>query len=93
MAIRLALGAAPESVFWLVVRQGRTLALSGATIGVIAAYLSGRIISSWLYDVRASDPTILGAATALVVAIALVATGIPAWRAARLDPKRVLWPE
>jgi ABC-type antimicrobial peptide transport system permease subunit len=93
VAIRLALGATPGSVFWLVLRQGRTLAAVGAAIGLTVAYFSGRIVSSWLYEVRASDPMILGTATALVVAIALVATVIPAYRASRLDPSRVLWPD
>jgi putative ABC transport system permease protein len=80
-------------VFWLVLKQGRTMAAVGAAIGLIVAYLSGRIVSSRLYDVRASDPMILGAATVLVVGIALLATVIPAYRAARLNPARVLWPE
>ena len=93
MAIRLALGATPGNVFWLVFKQGRTMAAVGAAIGLVVAYLAGRIVSSRLYEVRASDPMILGAATALVVGIALLATVIPAYRAARLDPARVLWPE
>ena len=64
----------------------------GATIGLVVAYLSGRIVSSRLYEVSAADPMILGAATVLVSGIALVATMVPACRAARLDPARVLRP-
>jgi putative ABC transport system permease protein len=90
VAVRLALGATPGNVFWLVLTQGRTMAIAGAMIGLIVAYLSGRIVSTRLYEVRASDPMILGAATVLVIGIALVATLIPAYRAARLDPARVL---
>jgi ABC-type antimicrobial peptide transport system permease subunit len=93
LAIRLALGATPGNVFWLTLKRGRTLAIIGATIGLAVAYLSGRLVSSWLYEVRASDPVILGAATVLVVGLALVATMIPAYRAARLDPARALRPE
>jgi ABC-type antimicrobial peptide transport system permease subunit len=93
MAVRLALGASPGNVFWLMLKQGRTMALVGAGIGLFVAYYSGRVVSSRLYEVRASDPIILGAATMLVVAIALVATLVPAYRAARLDPARVLRPE
>ena len=93
MAIRLALGATPNSVFWLMLKQGRTLAIAGAAIGVTAAYFSGRFVSSRLYEVRASDPLILGAATALVIAIALMATMVPAIRASRLNPARALWPD
>jgi putative ABC transport system permease protein len=93
MAVRLALGASPGAVFWLMLKQGRTLALIGAAIGLFVAYYSGRIVSSRLYEVRAADPVILGIATMLVVAMALVATVIPAYRASRLDPARVLRPE
>ena len=93
VAIRLALGATPTNVFWLTLKQGRMLAVVGATIGVVVAYVSGRLVSNWLYEVQASDPMILGVATTLVVGIALVATMIPAYRAARLDPSRVLRPE
>jgi putative ABC transport system permease protein len=90
MAIRLALGATGRDVFRLVLTQGRRMALLGATLGVIAAYTAGRVVSSQLYDVRASDPLILGFSTLLVVAIALVAIVIPAIRASRIDPARVL---
>ena len=93
MAIRLALGATSQSIFWLTVKQGRTLALVGAAIGLLVAYSSGRLVSSWLFEVRASDPFILGVATGLVVAMALVATVIPAYRAARLHPASVLRPD
>jgi ABC-type antimicrobial peptide transport system permease subunit len=90
VATRLALGASPMSVFWLVLRQGRTLALFGAAIGLTAAYLGGRVISSKLYEVRASDPVILAGATVVVVGIAILATAIPALRSSRVDPCRVL---
>jgi predicted permease len=93
LAIRLALGATQRNVFWLTLKQGRTLALVGATMGLVIAYAAGRVVSSWLYEVRSSDPLILGGATALVAGIALLATMIPAYRAARLDPARVLRPD
>ena len=93
VATRLALGATPGDVFWLVVKQGRTLAVVGAAIGVTVAYLSGRLVSSRLYDVQASDPVVLIGATAFVLATALVATTVPAVRASRLKPSAVLRPE
>ena len=93
LAVRLALGATPRQVFRLMLRQGRLLAAVGAAIGLVAAYMSGRLVSSWLYEVRASDPLILGAATIVVVGIALLATVVPAYRAARIDPSRTLRPE
>ena len=84
MATRLALGATPGGVFWLVMKQGGMLALAGTAIGLVVAYLSGRIVASRIYAIRASDPLMLGAAIVLVIAITAIATMIPAWRASRL---------
>jgi putative ABC transport system permease protein len=93
LAVRLAVGATPREVFWLTLKQGRMLAITGAVIGVATAYISGRLVSSWLYEVRASDPAILGGAALLVVLIALLATVAPAYRASRIDSARVLRPD
>src|SRR5262249_4119240 len=90
VATRLALGAPPSSIFWLMVGQGRTLAAAGGVIGLAAAYATGRVASSWLFEVRATDPLILFASLALVVSSALAATVIPALRAARVNPVVVL---
>jgi ABC-type antimicrobial peptide transport system permease subunit len=90
MATRLALGASPQSVFLLVMRQGVMLGLAGAVIGLGLAYFSGQVISSRVYAVRASDPVILGMATLLIAAITVLATLIPASRAARLSPANAL---
>ena len=90
MATRLALGATPSSVFMLVMRQGAILAGAGIAIGLLTAYLSGQIVASQVYAVRASDPLMLGAAIAIVAGISIVATMIPAWRASRLAPSGVL---
>jgi ABC-type antimicrobial peptide transport system permease subunit len=93
MATRLALGASRPAIFLLMMRRGGFLAALGAAIGLFAAYGSGRVVASQLYEVRASDPVILTAAFALVVVIALMATAIPAGRAARVDPVKALRPE
>ena len=90
VATRLALGASSLTVFWLILRQGLSLAAIGTAIGLGIAYMSGRLVSSYIYAVTAHDPLILGSAIAVVVAIALLATMIPAIRAARLDPAREL---
>jgi predicted permease len=90
MATRLALGASPRSVFLLVMKQGATLGLVGAGIGVGLAYSSGQVISSRVYAIRASDPVILAIAALLITAITLLATTIPAARAARLNPANAL---
>ena len=93
MATRLALGATPGSVFGLVMKQGALLAMAGTAIGLVVAYLSGQIVASRIYAIRASDPIMLGAAIALVAAITGAATMIPAWRASRLKPSGVLHSE
>jgi predicted permease len=90
MATRLALGASPQSVFLLVMRQGVTLGLLGAGIGLGLAYFSGQLISNRVYAIRASDPLILGIATLLITGITFLATTIPAARAARLNPANAL---
>ena len=93
MATRLALGASPGSVFWLVMKQGGILAIIGTIIGLGTAYLSGQIVSSQIYAVRASDPVMLTGAIVVVAAIAGLATMLPAWRASKLSPARALHPE
>jgi putative ABC transport system permease protein len=90
VATRLALGATQGSVFWLVLRQGRTLTLAGAGVGLAAAYAIGRVVANRLYEVSAADPLILGAAAIVVAMIALVAAIIPAARAAKTPPSEVL---
>jgi putative ABC transport system permease protein len=93
LATRLALGSTPLGVFWLVMRHGGLLALVGTAIGLATAYLTGRIVSSQLYAIRASDPIMLTAAIVIVASIAAFATMIPAWRASRLSPSHVLRPD
>lgn len=93
LAIRLALGATRGQVFRLTLAQGRTLAVAGTLLGALTAYAAGRLVSSWLYEVRASDPVILAIAATMVAGIALVATTIPAYRAARINPAQVLRPQ
>lgn len=93
MATRLALGASPRAVFLLVMRQGVTLGVIGAGIGLWLAYFSGKLIASRLYAIRASDPVILGVATLVIAGITVLATMIPATRAARLNPANALQSE
>jgi predicted permease len=93
MATRLALGASPRSVFLLVMNQGAMLGLVGAGVGLGLAYFSGKVISNQVYAIRASDPLILAIAALLITAITVLATTIPAARAARLNPANTLQSE
>ena len=90
VATRMALGATPANVFWLMVNQGRTLSVLGMLLGLTAAFVTGRVVASQLYEVRASDPLILMSAVALVLMITFLAIVLPARRASQIDPARVL---
>jgi predicted permease len=86
IGIRIALGATQRNILSLVVRQGMTLAVAGVAIGLAAAFLLARLIRSLLFGVQATDPvTFVGIALSLGL-VALLASYIPARRAARVDP-------
>ena len=74
-------------------KQGATLGVLGAGFGVALAYLSGQLVTSRVYAIKASDPVILTIATLVITAITILATMIPAARAARLSPANALQSE
>ncbi len=86
IAIRMALGAERRSVFAMVLKQGAQLAAFGIAIGVAAALIATRLMERFLFGVRAADPLTFGAVVTLLIAIALLASYIPALRATRVDP-------
>ena len=86
IGIRMALGANQRTVLRLVVKQGMTLALGGVAIGLIAALVFGRLVSSLLFGVKSTDPLTFAGIAILLAIVALVASYIPARRAARIDP-------
>lgn len=86
MGVRLALGAKPGSVVWLVMREVLTLLAIGLVVGIPSAMALGRYVVSQLYGIQATDPMIAGVTLAVLVAVASLAGLIPARRAARIDP-------
>ncbi len=86
LGIRMALGAARSRVLGLVVGQGMTLAAVGIAIGLVAAFALTRFLSNLLFSVGATDPGTFILVSAVLVAVALLATLIPALRATRVDP-------
>ena len=90
IGVRLALGARPEQVRWMVVQNGLGLALIGVACGLVAALALSRLLASVLYGVRPVDPWTFAAMPALLVVTAVLASWIPARRAAALDPIETL---
>jgi putative ABC transport system permease protein len=86
IGLRMALGARRRDVLAMMIREGLRLALSGVGIGLVAAWGLTRLLSGLLYGVSATDPITFGGISLLLCTIALLATWIPALRAARVDP-------
>jgi putative ABC transport system permease protein len=86
LSVRMALGAQPSDVLWLVVRQGLALTLVGAAAGAVGAFALGRTLSSLLYGVSSGDTLAFAAAVTLATLTALAACALPARRAASIDP-------
>ena len=86
IGVRLALGAKGWEVARLVLRQGITLALTGAFIGLAGALAVSHVMSGLLYGVSPTDPLSFGVVTTALTAVALAACFIPARRAIRVDP-------
>jgi putative ABC transport system permease protein len=93
VATRMALGATPRTILRLLTARSGALAALGALIGIGAAWASGRIASTWLYEVQPSDPFVLVAALALVLAVTAVAILVPARAVARTSPADALHSE
>jgi len=89
--IRVALGLSPVRVMQQVVGRGAALVGLGAVAGVGAALALARLLASLLYGVGATDPVALVAATLALLAVGVLAAFVPAWRASRVDPARVLY--
>jgi putative ABC transport system permease protein len=90
MGIRMALGADRAKIRNLVVWHGMRLTLAGVLIGLGAAFGLTRLISSFLFGVKAYDPTVFIAVPVILTGVALVATWMPATRASHLDPMEAL---
>jgi len=86
LGIRLALGAQPGRVIWMVMREVMLLLVIGLAVGVPAALALGRYVSATLYGIEPHDPWIAGTTVVLLTVVSAVAGLIPAHRASRIDP-------
>jgi predicted permease len=90
IGIRMALGAQAHNVLALVLKQGMKLVLIGAVIGIPASLAVARLLSSMLIGLTTSDALTIGAVTALLLGVTLLACYLPARRATRVDPLETL---
>jgi putative ABC transport system permease protein len=90
LGIRLALGAQRRNLLGLVVGSGLRLALLGAAIGTMCAFAAGRMLATLLFEVRPADLAISLSVATLLVAVALLASYLPARRAASIEPMQAL---
>ncbi len=90
LGIRMALGAKPNDVLALVVREGLRLTVPGLAAGIAAALVAARLVSGMLFRVSAADPATFTAAAAFLGLVAAMASCLPALRATRVDPMQAL---
>jgi putative ABC transport system permease protein len=90
IGIRMALGAQIRDVLRLVVFEGMKPAVAGMLIGLTGALLLGRVLAKLVFGVKTTDPATFAAVSILLLAVALLATAVPAYRATRVDPMRTL---
>jgi predicted permease len=90
IGVRLAIGALPAQVVNAFVRHGMRLTIAGVTIGLIVTFGAARLVRGLLYEVSPLDPMTFAAVTLLLVVVALVATYVPARRAASIAPGEAL---
>ena len=86
----MALGASRRSVTRMVLRQAFTMVLVGIGAGLAGTVVAARFVAALLYDVRPNDPLTLAGVSALLVAVAMVASYLPARRATAIDPVKAL---
>jgi len=91
--IRIALGARGWSVARLLIGQGARYGLAGLVVGLALVFALGRLVAPQLFQTSAHDPLILGGVAALLLVAILAACIVPAWTAARADPREALQAE
>jgi predicted permease len=90
LGVRLALGASPPHVLWLVLKQGLSMGVAGVALGLLGAWFGRQIIERLLFGISAVDAVTFAGAAALLLAIAAIASAVPGARAMRIDPANAL---
>ena len=82
----MALGASRAGILRLVLGQSLAIALAGVAAGLIGSFALTGLMSSLLFNVKASDPWTFAAVAAVLIVVTMLASYIPAWKATRVDP-------
>ena len=90
IGLRVALGAKSSQVLGLVLRRGLLLGSLGVLAGICCAWGLTRVLSSFLFEISATDPVTFGLGAAVLFCTAVIASYLPARRATRVDPMEVL---
>jgi ABC-type antimicrobial peptide transport system permease subunit len=90
IGIRVALGAKREQVMWRMLLDGMRPAVSGLAVGLLASLEAGRLMRDLLYEIKPLDFEVYTVVAATLLAVAVSACIVPAWRAARVDPIEAL---
>jgi ABC-type antimicrobial peptide transport system permease subunit len=86
IGVRMALGASRFSVVLLVLRQSLSVVVAGVVIGAVAAYWLSRVVRSLLFGIAPGDPSTIAGMAVVIVMASLAASGLPARRAAGIQP-------
>jgi predicted lysophospholipase L1 biosynthesis ABC-type transport system permease subunit len=90
IGLRMALGARPRAVLWMVQRQSLTVVVAGTAAGLAATFALGRYVRTLLFEVTPADPLSLALASGTMLLVAAIAAYVPARRATRTDPLAAL---
>lgn len=86
IGVRIALGARPSDVAWLILSNGFAVVGAGIAIGLVLALFGAHAVASLLFETSPRDPLVLGVVAVAMMAVAIPATLVPTWRARRIDP-------
>jgi putative ABC transport system permease protein len=90
IGVRMAMGASRSDVLRMILRQGLTLTIAGLAAGLACAFALMRLIESWLYAVKPSDPATFAVVPVLILLVSAGACLMPGWKATRVDPAEAL---
>jgi putative ABC transport system permease protein len=89
IGVRIALGAAPSAIVWMVLRRTAMLVVPSIAVGLVASAALTRVLGRFLFQITATDPATFAFVAAILAVVALSAAALPARRASRIDPSEL----